>query len=958
VTEQRLALIIGTTNYSDAGLQQLRSPGTDAQALADVLADIKIGEFKTTLLLDQTADTLRRAIEQFYQAVGKEDLAVTHIASHGVKDDDGNLYFAASDTQLNLLESTGIAASFVNRQMARSRCLRKLLLLDCCFSGAFSPGLMARGGAGVDIKERFAGRGQIVLTASSSIEYAFEGELPKGQGVGSVFTSALIGGLRDGSADRDGDGWISIDELYDHIADVVAETTPNQTPRKWNFDVQGSIRVARSPLGPRPQRVPRGTRQLASFVATDPLQLGATWDGSGTNFAVASSVADAMTLCLFDEAGKETRIPLVDYDAGVWHGFVPGVGPGQAYGYRAAGPYDPARGLRCNPAKLLLDPYARAISGEVTFGPQVLGYAVGETDAPSALDSARYVPRSVVIDDTFEWSDGTKPMHPYRDTVIYEVHVKGFTMCHPQVPPELRGTYAGLAHKAAINHLVDLGVTAVELLPVHENVSWASSLQRGLTNYWGYNTISYFAPHQGYSAEVRAGRPGGQVAEFKSMVDALHAAGIEVILDVVYNHTAEGNHLGPTLSHRGLDNPSYYRLNTTDPSFYLDTTGTGNSLNVGNPKALQMIMDSLRYWLTSMGVDGFRFDLAPTLARQDYAFDQMSSFLTLVSQDPIISRAKLIAEPWDLGHDGYALGRFPPLWCEWNGKYSATMRDFWRSHNIGLAEFATRLCGSLDLFERRGPTASVNFVTCHDGFTLRDLVSYHSKHNKANGENNRDGTNDNRSWNCGAEGPTTDPAILALRQRQSRAILTTLLLSFGVPMLLGGDEMGRTQQGNNNGYCQDNELTWVDWSSTDDELLAFTRRLIALRKEHPVFRRRFFPEAETSELGWFAPAGTSMTEADWADDSALSLTLYLNGSSHPDWAAVGQDDDFLVLFNAWWEPLEFVIPATRDGQAWRIEINSYDLSAAANAFEGRAGDWLSVGPRSVTVLRGLRPRSR
>jgi isoamylase len=704
-----------------------------------------------------------------------------------------------------------------------------------------------------------------------------------------------------------------------------------------------------------------------------PFPLGATPEAGGTNFAVASGVAEAMTLCLFDGAGAETRLPLPSYDAGVWYGFVPGVGPGQAYGYRVTGPYATPRGQRCNPAKLLLDPYAKAISGDVVFGPELFGYAVDDPDRPSALDSAGHVPRSLVVDEAFGWTDGGPVRRRYSDTIIYEVHVKGFTMRHPGVPAELRGSYAGLAHEAAIAHLVDLGVTAVELLPVHQNVPESFLPQRGLTNYWGYNTIGYFAPQNGYSAAVRAGRPGGQVAEFKAMVNALHAAGLEVLLDVVFNHTAEADHRGPTLCFRGLDNAAYYRLAAGDPSRYFDTTGTGNSLNAGDPVTLQLIMDSLRYWITDMHVDGYRFDLAATLARQDGGFDDVSAFFDLVSQDPVVSRAKLIAEPWDVGQmDSYDLGRFPPLWREWNGKYRDSMRDFWRSHPIGIGEFATRFAGSSDLYGgggRRKPTASVNLFTVHDGFTLADLVSYDDKHNEANGEANRDGTDDNRSWNCGAEGPAADPATLALRQRQSRAMLTTLLLSFGVPLLLGGDEFGRTQRGNNNAYCQDNEITWFDWSAVDEDLLAFTRRLIAFRTQHPVFRRRrYLAGAEASELRWFTPAGTPMTAADWADPSALSLGIYLDGSDDPDQARDGTpmlDDDFLVLFNAWWEPLDFVIPATRatpatgdtpatrDGQGWRAEIDSYDPAVAAG--ERHAGDRVTVGPRSVTVLRGPRP---
>jgi glycogen operon protein len=539
-------------------------------------------------------------------------------------------------------------------------------------------------------------------------------------------------------------------------------------------------------------------------------------------------------------------------------------------------------------------------------------------------------------------------------------------MRHPGVPAELRGSYAGLGHEATIAYLTDLGVTAIELLPVHQNVPESFLPQRGLTNYWGYNTIGYFAPHNGYSAAVRAGRPGGQVAEFKTMVDALHAAGLEVLLDVVFNHTAEAGDMGPTLCFRGLDNPAYYRLEPGDPSRYIDTTGCGNSLNVGDTGTLQLIMDSLRYWISEMHVDGYRFDLAPSLARQEGGFDQMSAFFDLVAQDPVVSQAKLIAEPWDVGQmDSYDVGRFPPLWREWNGKYRDSMRDFWRSHQIGIGEFATRFCGSADLYggtQRRRPTASVNLFTVHDGFTLADLVSYNDKHNEANGESNRDGTDDNRSWNCGAEGPTSDPAILALRGRQSRAMLTTQLLSFGVPMLLGGDERGRTQQGNNNAYCQDNEITWFDWSSADEGLLAFTRRLIAFRRQHPVFRRRrFLAGQQASELGWFTPAGTPMTGADWADPSALSVAIYLDGSDDPDRAEDGTpllDDDFLVLFNAWWEPLEFVIPGTRDGQTWRAEIDSYDPPATAVAPERHAGDPVTAGPRSVTVLRSPRAGSR
>ena len=689
--------------------------------------------------------------------------------------------------------------------------------------------------------------------------------------------------------------------------------------------------------------------------------LGATVRDGGTNFAVAAGAAEGMLLCVFDGDGAERQIPLVDYDAGIWHGFVPDVSAGQAYGYRAAGRYEPGSGLRFNPAKLLLDPYARAFAGAVRFGPEVLGYAEGHPDTPSTLDSATHMPHSLVIDDAHDWSDA-RPWHSYADTVIYEVHVKGFTMRHPGVPPEFRGTYAGLGHEAAISHLRDLGVTAVELLPVHENVPESFLVRRGLTNYWGYNTIGYFAPHQGYSAAVRAGQRGSQVAEFKAMVDALHRAGLEVLLDVVFNHTAEADGAGPTLCYRGLDNAGYYRLDPGDPRRYVDTTGTGNSLNAGDPLTLQLIMDSLRYWLTEMRVDGFRFDLAPTLARQDGEFGKRSAFFDLVSQDPVVSRAKLIAEPWDVGQmDSYDLGGFPPAWREWNGKYRDTMRDFWRSHPVGISEFASRFCGSADLYgrTRRRPTASVNLITVHDGFTLRDLVSYRAKHNEANGESNRDGTDDNRSWNCGAEGPVDDPAVVELRARQSRSMLATLLLSFGIPMLLGGDEMGRTQQGNNNAYCQDNEISWFDWGAADSGLLAFTKDLIAFRSAHPVFRRqRFLAGAEAAELRWFTPAGTAMTGPDWNYHGALSVALYLDGSDAPDRAADGSpllDDDFLVLVNAWWEPIAFTIPVTRDDLAWQAAIDTYDPARPPNEAALRAGDRRTVSPRSVVVLRGPLP---
>ena len=685
--------------------------------------------------------------------------------------------------------------------------------------------------------------------------------------------------------------------------------------------------------------------------------LGATPRNGGTNFAIMSEVATGVVLCLFDASGRETRVTLQDRDAGVWHGFLPGVGPGQMYGYRVQGAFDPSRGMRCNPNKLLLDPYAKATSGSVTFGPEVLGHAQDDPDQPSPLDSASHTMRSLVVDPSFAWHDVRRPNRAYADTVVYEVHVKGFTMAHPDIPPELRGTYAGLAHPAAVSHLVDLGVTAVELLPVHQNVPESFLVDRGLTNYWGYNTIAFFAPHAAYSAAVRAGQAGGQVAELKSMVDALHAADIEVLLDVVFNHTAEADESGPTLCHRGVDNPAYYRLEPNDLRRYIDTTGTRNSLNSMDPITLRLIMDSLRYWLIDMHVDGFRFDLAPTLAREAGAFERSSAFFDLISQDPVVSQAKLIAEPWDVGQpDSYALGKFPPLWCEWNGKYRDTVRDFWRSHPC-LGDFATRFAGSADLYghDGRRPTASVNLITVHDGFTLADLVAYNAKHNEANGENNTDGANDNRSWNCGVEGPTTDPDILALRRRQQRALLATLLLSFGVPLLLGGDELGRTQGGNNNAYCQDNPISWFDWSAVDAELLTVTRRLIAFRRAHPVFRRqRFLTGGDSVELGWFTPSGAAMTLDDWADAEARCVTIYLDGRDSPDRAADGTpllDDDFLVLVNSWWQALDFVVPTTRPGQRWRVELDTFDPASSAGTGELQAGQTRSVGPRSLVVLR-------
>jgi isoamylase len=693
----------------------------------------------------------------------------------------------------------------------------------------------------------------------------------------------------------------------------------------------------------------------ATILPGRPAPLGATPGPQGTNFAVASN-GDEVRLCLFSGDGSETQLLLPQRDGDVWHGFVPGVAAGQAYGYRVSGPYDRARGQRYNPAKLLLDPYARAIHGDVRFGPELLDYAMDDADAPSSLDSAGQVPRSLVTAPA-STPPSPGPGHALADTIVYEVHVRGFTAKLPGVPPELRGTYAGLAHEAAVRHLVDLGITTVELLPIHHNVPESFLVERGLTNYWGYNTIGFFAPHAAYSAAVRAGQPGGQVEEFRDMVNALHAAGLEVVLDVVFNHTAESGPGGPTLCHRGLDNAAYYRLDPNDPSRYVDTTGTGNSLNTADATTLRMVMDSLRYWVSEMGVDGFRFDLAPTLGREDGDFDPFSTFFDTVGQDPVVSQVKLIAEPWDVGRmDSYDIGRFPPLWSEWNGRFRDTVRDWWRSHDGLLPDFATRLCGSADIYDRpdegRRPSASVNFVTVHDGFTLNDLVSYDRKHNEANTENNRDGSDDNRSWNRGAEGPTGDTDVNAMRARQKRAFLVTLLLSAGVPLLLGGDELGRTQRGNNNAYCQDNEITWFDWSTVDEDLLRFTKELIALRRGHPVFRRRRYSTGkEAADLRWFTPSGTEMTAENWADSNARSVALFIDGLTDPDVGADGTpmvDNDFLMLINAWWEPLMFTVPADLLARRWDVVCDTFDPARKVTVAQE-----LTVGPRSIVLLQPL-----
>ncbi|MEO3804250.1 glycogen debranching protein GlgX [Nonomuraea sp. B1E8] len=688
----------------------------------------------------------------------------------------------------------------------------------------------------------------------------------------------------------------------------------------------------------------------------DPYPLGATYDGAGTNFSLYTEVADKVELCLFDEDNTESRVPLTEVDGFIWHGYLPGIGPGQRYGYRVHGPYDPAHGLRCNPAKLLLDPYAMAIEGGVRWHEAVYGYRFGQPDTRNDLDSAPYVPRSIVINPFFGWGHDRPPARPYHDTVIYEAHVRGLTICHPKIPRHLRGTYAALHHPEILDHLTKLGVTALELMPVHQFVTDHILEQRGLSNYWGYNSIGFFAPHNRYSSQ---GQRGGQVLEFKAMVRGLHEAGIEVILDVVYNHTAEGNHLGPTLGLKGIDNPDYYRLVENDKRYYVDTTGTGNSLLMRSPHVLQMLMDSLRYWVIEMHVDGFRFDLASTLARELHEVDRLSSFFDLVQQDPVLSQVKLIAEPWDVGPGGYQVGNFPSRWTEWNGRYRDTIRDLWRGQAATMPEFASRFTGSSDLYQAdsRRPAASINFVTCHDGFTLQDLVSYDGKHNEANKEGNRDGTDDNRSWNCGAEGPADD-AVEALREQQKRNFLTTLFLSQGVPMLSHGDELGRTQQGNNNGYCQDNALTWVDWSDVRANrlMLKFTQSLAELRKRHPVFRRRRFfygkPVRGLSDIAWFTPSGEEMTDSDWNVGYAKSLAVFLNGDAITEPDRRGRpirDDSFLLLFNAHHDTLQFTIPKDY-GEMWHTEIDTA-MPIDVGARMCQAGEAVAVPGRSVQVLR-------
>ncbi|TCE18156.1 glycogen debranching protein GlgX [Bifidobacterium longum] len=691
--------------------------------------------------------------------------------------------------------------------------------------------------------------------------------------------------------------------------------------------------------------------------------LGASYDGAGVNFALYSQVAQKVELCLFDEHDAETCIEMTEQNSYVWHNYIPGLQPGQRYGYRVYGPYDPMHGLRCNPNKLLLDPYAKAIEGNIDGDESLFSYwfkSPDDTSAMNDLDSAAHTMKSAVINPYFDWGNDQHPYISYHDSVIYEAHVRGMTNLNMDVPPDIRGTYAGLAYPSVIEYLKKLGVTAIELMPIHQFVNDSFLQEKGLSNYWGYNTIGFFAPHNAYSS---SGERGEQVNEFKSMVKAYHHAGMEVILDVVYNHTAEGNHMGPTLSFKGIDNASYYRLVEGDQQHYFDTTGTGNSLLMRSPHALQLITDSLRYWVTEMHVDGFRFDLAATLARQFQEVDKLSAFFDIVEQDPIISRVKLIAEPWDLGSGGYQVGGFPSSWSEWNGRYRDTVRDFWRSQPSTLPEFASRLMGSSDLYQVNGrrPVASVNFITAHDGFTMNDLVSYNEKHNEANGEGNRDGESNNRSWNCGVEGPTNIPDVNDLRQRQMRNMFATLLFSQGIPMICGGDEVARTQQGNNNAYCQDNEISWTNWhlDKGRKELLAFVSKLIHLRLDHPVLhRRRFFTGREPGDdsntipqVEWFDHTGSIMDMDDWQNTHAFSMMIYLNGSDIPevDWYGNRMvDNDFILIFNAHYEPIMFTLPDERYGRKWQLVVDTHNPNEPALSYE--AGFMITAQSRSFLML--------
>ena len=715
-----------------------------------------------------------------------------------------------------------------------------------------------------------------------------------------------------------------------------------------------------TPTTPTPQAAPEPQEDPQRQIwPGHPYPLGATYDGSGTNFALYSSAATGVDLCLFDDEGHEERVALKEVDGDVWHAYLPGIFPGQKYGYRVAGPYDPASGHRCDPSKLLLDPYAKAISGEVTPSQTLYSYSFDNPEVRNEEDSAGHTMRSVVITPYFDWGHDRPPGHEYHETTTYEAHVKGMTQLHPLVPEELRGTYAGMAHPEVIKYFKELGVTAVELMPVHQFLQDDRLRELGLRNYWGYNTFGFFAPHQDYAASIEV---GGAVNEFKSMVRTFHEAGIEVILDVVYNHTAEGNHLGPTIAFRGIDNDSYYRLVDDSKAHYMDYTGTGNSLNVRDPHSLQMIMDSLRYWVEEMHVDGFRFDLASTLARQFHEVDKLSAFFDIIHQDPVLSQVKLIAEPWDVGDGGYNVGGFPALWSEWNGKYRDTVRDFWRGEPSTLGEFASRITGSSDLYQHAGrtPVASINFVTAHDGFTMHDLVSYNEKHNEANLEGNADGSNNNRSWNCGTEGPTDDPTITELRHRQTRNFLATILFSQGVPMICHGDELGRTQGGNNNAYCQDNEISWIDWNldEQDKDLLEFTRTIMWLRRDHPVLRRRRFftgdaghgGESELGEIEWLTPAGESMTDQDWTTWYARAMMVFLNGEAIAEPDEQGHrvtDDSFLVLINASEKDITFTLPDLGHSERWAVAL------ATAPAVDSESHDSLSAGDQVVVEARSM-----
>ena len=691
--------------------------------------------------------------------------------------------------------------------------------------------------------------------------------------------------------------------------------------------------------------------------------LGAHYDGAGVNFSIYSQVADKVELCLFDDQDRETRIEMTEQNSYVWHNYLPGIQPGQRYGYRVYGPYDPNRGLRCNPNKLLLDPYAYAIEGNIDSDESLFSYwfkSPNDNSAMNTLDSAGHTMKSVVVNPYFDWGADRHPNIPYHDSVIYEAHVRGMTNLNVDVPPDIRGTYAGLAYPSVIEYLKKLGVTTIELMPIHQYVNDTFLQEKGLSNYWGYNTIGFFAPHNAYSS---SGQRGEQVNEFKSMVKAYHNAGMEVILDVVYNHTAEGNDRGPTLSFKGIDNQAYYRLVDGDPQHYFDTTGTGNSLLMRSPRALQVITDSLRYWVTEMHVDGFRFDLAATLARQFHDVDKLSAFFDIVEQDPVISQVKLIAEPWDIGSGGYQVGGFPSSWSEWNGRYRDCVRDFWRSQPSTLPEFASRLMGSSDLYQMNGrrPVASVNFITAHDGFTMNDLVSYNNKHNEANGEGNRDGESNNRSWNCGVEGPTNIRDVNELRQRQMRNMFATLLVSQGIPMICGGDEVMRTQGGNNNAYCQDNEISWTNWDLDDSqqEMLAFVSKMIHLRLSHPVLhRRRFFsgrtpgdPVDKIPQAEWFDHTGSIMDMADWQNTHAFSVMIYLNGSDIPevDWYGNQMvDNDFILIFNAHYEPIQFTLPDERYGKKWKLVVDTHNPDGPELNYE--AGFAITAQSRSFLQI--------